>query len=434
MDENKGGDEKPAIREVELSGKDAREKLAELLGGMSVNQGNKTSTKSQQDYKFWSTQPVPSIDSQKERELLDGEAIEEKTLNDVPKEPYKLIDAFEWSQIDVTDDSQLEEAYILLNENYVEDVHAMFRFDYSRDFLRWALMPPGWQPSWHIGVRVKANKKLVAFITAIPATIVIHGKSIDMVEINFLCVHKKLRSKRLAPVLIREITRLVNLKNIWQAVYTAGAILPCPVSSSRYYHRSLNPKKLIDVGFSRLQPRMTMTRTLKLYSLQKESLVPGLRELRASDVAEVCALIRSYNQQFSLYVDMNEDDVSHWLLPRPGVIYSYVVADDEGKLTDLISFYSLPSSVMKHPVHSKLQAAYSYCNVTSKTPLLDLMRSALILAHKNGFDVFNALELGNNGEFFKPLKFSIGDGSLNYYLYNWKCRSLDSSKNALVLL
>ena len=33
-----------------------------------------------------------------------------------------------------------------------------------------------------------------------------------MVEINFLCVHKKLRSKRLAPVLIREITRRVNLK------------------------------------------------------------------------------------------------------------------------------------------------------------------------------------------------------------------------------
>jgi len=37
-----------------------------------------------------------------------------------------------------------------------------------------------------------------------------------MVEINFLCVHKKLRSKRLAPVLIKEITRRVNLHNIWQ--------------------------------------------------------------------------------------------------------------------------------------------------------------------------------------------------------------------------
>lgn len=55
-----------------------------------------------------------------------------------------------------------------------------------------------------------------------------------MVEINFLCVHKKLRSKRVAPVLIREITRRVNLEGIFQAVYTAGVVLPKPVSTCRY--------------------------------------------------------------------------------------------------------------------------------------------------------------------------------------------------------
>lgn len=53
------------------------------------------------------------------------------------------------------------------------------------------------------------------------------------VEINFLCVHKKLREKRVAPVLIREITRRVNLQGIFQAVYTAGVVLPKPVSACR---------------------------------------------------------------------------------------------------------------------------------------------------------------------------------------------------------
>jgi len=57
-----------------------------------------------------------------------------------------------------------------------------------------------------------------------------------MVEINFLCVHKKLRSKRVAPVLIREITRRVNLKGIFQAVYTAGVVLPKPIATCRYMH------------------------------------------------------------------------------------------------------------------------------------------------------------------------------------------------------
>ncbi len=62
-----------------------------------------------------------------------------------------------------------------------------------------------------------------------------------MVEINFLCVHKKLRAKRLGPVLIKEVTRRVNLTGVWQAVYTAGALLPKPVSKNRYYMLKFAP-------------------------------------------------------------------------------------------------------------------------------------------------------------------------------------------------
>lgn len=71
-----------------------------------------------------------------------------------------------------------------------------------------------------------------------------------MTEINFLCVNKKLRSNRLAPVLIKEITRRVNKRNMWQAVYTAGVVVPTPLAKARYFHRSLNPKKLIEINFS----------------------------------------------------------------------------------------------------------------------------------------------------------------------------------------
>lgn len=57
---------------------------------------------------------------------------------------------------------------------------------------------------------------------------------IEASEVNFLCVHKKLRSKRLAPVLIKEVTRQCNLKGVFQALYTAGALLPTPVTSCQY--------------------------------------------------------------------------------------------------------------------------------------------------------------------------------------------------------
>lgn len=66
-----------------------------------------------------------------------------------------------------------------------------------------------------------------------------------MVEINFLCVHKKLRSKRVAPVLIREITRRVNLQGIFQAVYTAGVVLPKPVGTCRWVWDTLCAQSLL---------------------------------------------------------------------------------------------------------------------------------------------------------------------------------------------
>jgi glycylpeptide N-tetradecanoyltransferase len=98
------------------------------------------------------------------------------------------------------------------------------------------------------GVRVIKSKKLVGFITGIPVHVHANELKFKAAEINFLCVHKKLRSNRLAPVLIKEVTRRVHLKNIWQAVYTAGTLIPTPITQARYFHRSLNPKKLIDVS------------------------------------------------------------------------------------------------------------------------------------------------------------------------------------------
>ncbi len=36
----------------------------------------------------------------------------------------------------------------------------------------------------------------------------------------------------------------MNLRDIWQAAYTAGRVLPKPVATCQYWHRSLDPKKV----------------------------------------------------------------------------------------------------------------------------------------------------------------------------------------------
>jgi glycylpeptide N-tetradecanoyltransferase len=65
----------------------------------------------------------------------------------------------------------------------------------------------------------------------------------------------------------------------------------------------------------------------------------------------------------------NEEEIKYWFLPRKDVIYSYVVENSEKIITDFVSFYCLPSSVLKHEKHKDLRAAYSYYNVSTVTPL-----------------------------------------------------------------
>lgn len=253
-----------------------------------------------------------------------------------------------------------------------------------------------------------------------------------MVEINFLCVHKKLRAKRVAPVLIKEITRRVHQQGLFQAVYTAGVVLPKPVASCRYWHRSLNPRKLIEVKFSHLSRNMTMQRTLKLYKLPDSPRTPGFRELTPADVPEAFKLLSQFMQRYKLIPLFSEEEFRHWFIPRPGIINSFVV-ESNGKLTDFVSFYSLPSTIMHHPNHKSLRAAYSFYNASTKTPWMELMQDTLIVAKNMGFDVFNALDLMDNKDFLEKLKFGVGDGFLQYYLYNWKCPHMDTNQVGLVL-
>jgi len=276
---------------------------------------------------------------------------------------------------------------------------------------------------------------LMGCITAVPVDCRVYDVTTPMAEINFLCVHKKLRTKRLAPVLIKEITRRVNVLDKWQAVYTAGVVLPKPVGKCRYYHRSLNPKKLVEVRFSSLPPKMTMANLIKNLKLPNRPVSNQLRAMTVEDVPQVHTLLNNYlaaNTQ--LCQVFSEEDITHILLPRAGVVNSYVIADDSGKVTDFCSFYHLPSTIIGNAQHNKLNAVYSYYNVATSVPLLDLMRDLLIIARNEGADVMNALDVMENGGVFKELLFGAGDGNLQYYLYNWRCPQMDANKVGLVLL
>jgi len=266
-------------------------------------------------------------------------------------------------------------------------------------------------------------------------------------------VIKKLRHKRLAPVLIREVTRQCNLKGVFQAIYTGGIFLPTPVSTCRYYHRSLNIPKLLEVKFTQVPRNTTRARMMLQYKLPSTPRLAasGLREMEERDVEQVTDLYRRYMDRFDLSPLMTAEEVRHNFLSGKGtgetnasgrregqVLWVYVVENPETKkITDFFSFFTLPSSVIGNAKHSVLDAAYLYYYATEtafepqaeesgvlKRRLEDLIRDALIVANGAKFDVFNALSVMDTIPLLEPLKFGAGDGLLNYYLYNWRTRPL----------
>ena len=217
-------------------------------------------------------------------------------------------------------------------------------------------------------------------------------------EINFLCVHKKLRSKRLAPVLIQEITRRCYTLGIFQAIYTAGIVLPKPVSSCRYFHRSLDWLKLYEVGFSPLPSNSTKARQITRYHLPGVTATPGLRSMQHKDIGAVQDLLARYLKRFDMTPEFDTEEIEHWLLhdeksTSEQVVWTYVVEEpNTHKIGDFFSFYCLESSVIGNPKHENVRAAYLFYYATEaafaeqekglKERLNLLMTDALILAKK----------------------------------------------------
>lgn len=379
-------------------------------------------------YRFWETLPVPKLG---DTVTTHGPVCEAEAK--VREEPYSLPQGFSWDTLDLTNPAVLRELCSLLNENYTEEDDNTIRFHFPQEYLQWALQSPGWLAQWHCGVRVDSNKKLVGFIAAVPADVRIYEIEKRVAQVKFLCVHKKLRLKRMTPVLIRELTRRVNQQGVCQAVYTAGIVLPTPLSSCRLWHRPLNSRKLMDVNYPGLRQNMNLQRALKFHRLPEITKTRGLRPMTEADTQGIHSLLQKNVTKYQLSAVLSPEHVEHWLLPRENVVDTYVVEGEDGALTDVVSFYSVSSRVLNHPVHTGLRAAHLLYIASSVTELVDLMEDTLVLAKTKRFDVFSALDVMDNCSFLEQLKFSISPTTVHYYLYNWMCPKMKPEKVGLML-
>lgn len=363
--------------------------------------------------------------------------MKEEDLSTVQKKPLTLPEGFEWVTMDIQRDEDAQQVYDLLLNNYVEDSDNQFRFAYPIDFIRWTLLVPEYKQSWHLGVKATKSGKLLGFISGTPVSVTVDDEETKMAEINFLCVHKKLRSKKLAPVLIREITRRANLKKVWKAVFTAGVVFPTPFTSTTYYHRNLQPKKLVNVGFSQRPPNFTMARYCKKYDLDQDielELQGTVRKMEPKDAKRAYEMLMEYLKTFKYYQNFTFAEFKHLILPRENTMHSYVIVSRENpnEVLDFFSFYQLPTQALQHQELINIMYMYYYAPKVNSVKVIIAM--ALKMAKEMGADVFNALDIMQNPETFEDLKFGRGDGLLHYYFYNYRADHLTEKDVGMILV
>ena len=97
-------------------------------------------------------------------------------------------------------------------------------------------------------------------------------------------------------------------------------MIPTPISTCRYYHRTLNVPKLVDAKFTYVPRNMTIARMVRQFKAPSTLALSrsGLREMEDRDVPAVTELFTRYMARFDMVPLLEEDDVRHQFLSGRG--------------------------------------------------------------------------------------------------------------------
>lgn len=366
-------------------------------------------------YKFWNQEPVIQL---KEHVNKSSEILTDDKLEKHIKKELKLPEGFKWTNTFETD-----EVHPFLTKHYVGSKDGNVKLQYSKEFVEWLLTKT--KNNVFTGIRVSKTNKLAGFVCGKIINFQLGNKQKETVVINFLCVHKKLRKKRMAAVLIQKITSICVNQECYQAVYSSGTYLPTPVAELQYYHRILDYSHLVKVGFhkpDKTYSESTMKKALAITFPENKNIVP-LEEKHIKDATK-CLL--KYQNKFTVHPLFNEDQFKHQFLDNP-IVHSYVVLD-EGEVVDFISYYDLDTKIGDNVI----KVGYLYYYSSNKVSLYDELKEMLRVTKEKDYHLFNMLDIMENKEQEHSLLFLPGSGRLNYYLYNWKLVSLKKNQVGFV--
>ncbi|TPX52546.1 aspartate kinase [Chytriomyces confervae] len=340
---------------------------------------------------FWKTQPVQS-ENEHVNALRTGpigfaaEAVD-----------LRLTSYLEWVFVDLENERDLDDVHDLLLFNYVQDDAGRVRLCCSKE----ALLSPGFNKEFHIGLRHIQNKQLVGFIGGTPTHLFVDSLPVHSLEVNFLCLDKCLRGKNLAPILIQKMVQVMNQFGFMQALYSGGSRIHSPILSARYYSLLLAP-------------------------FQNGLANSSFRPLEKRDSCVVHEMLSNYLNKFRIRPQFTVKDIEHWCDSTATVVLAYVEEDPKTQqIVQFISFFILPATVINGDTQKVWKSVYLFYYVPKSSLDQDfvlLLRDALTIVSKEGHDAVNCLDVMDNNKFIHSLDFQPSAQNLHYFFYNFEAK------------
>jgi len=373
---------------------------------------------------FWAKRPLQT-DNSEGGEIWKPENIKKN----IKQSPLNLPKKLEWKKLDPMNKQDMTSMSEFLNKHYMFKEGDDMGIHYSPELLSWYLSTPNEKknPNIVMGVVIEGTTRLIGTITGVYFNGSFYNKVKNMLDVDLFCIHPKLRSKGLAEVMIDELVRQMNLRDVFHGTFSGSRNIPNQVCDLQFFHRPINTEKLVDTGFLNIKDGNKES-AIKMFAIN-DDIDDNFREALEDDLESIYNILNKQLERYSVHFVFTKEQVKHLFFNDCVDTYVYET-DDE--VTEFISVYKIKYRVMNSNkednkfIHIGQLFYYAYNNTT----LYELFKNLIVASEVKELDVINCLNDMDNNKIFDGLKFTEGSGKLKHYLYNWITPQLDPSQTA----
>lgn len=382
-------------------------------------------------YKFWETQPVPSIN-----EVIgkDGKIIETINYDDFNN---TLNEQFVISTIDINNETDINKLYSFIDNYYMEtsntEKSVYYKCHFPYNYFKWLFNDPSIINDLLITIYVKNNKSIAGCIIGSIEKIKINKLVTNSVNVRFLCVHPKLRTKGLTQVLIKELIKRSIKKGYSIGHFITTRTIPKPFNTFSLYYRPVNVKKILKYKFMYFEnPNTSSPNNISsiesYYKLPKKNNNISFELLKEHQLETTCKLLNEYLEKYNYHRIFSQSEFNYIFYGNDFVTsYVYMI---ENEIVDFISYYKSTIKIINEDDY--INIIYVYYYTSNEETIYELLKCMFSVLDKN-VDIIGMYDIMENNMVLKEHLF-INASKYNNYFWNYKCRNISTSQIGYVPL